>query len=52
MMDRMISCYIPYVMNERPDVKEQFDGFVFYPNTVSLGHSTNNGAPAPFGGSD
>ena len=52
MMDRMISCYIPYVMNERPDVKEQFDGFVFYPNTVSLGHSTNNGAPALFGGYD
>ena len=52
MMDRMISCYIPYVMNERPDVREQFDGFVFYPNTVSLGHSTNNGAPALFGGYD
>ena len=50
MMDRMISCYIPYIMNERPDVKEQFDGFVFYPNTISLGHSTNNGAPALFGG--
>ena len=52
MMDRMISCYIPYVMNERPDVMAQFDGFVYYPNTISLGHSTNNGASALFGGYD
>ena len=50
MMDRMISGYIPYIMNERPELEEQFDGFTYYPNTVSLGHSTNNAAPALFGG--
>ena len=52
MMDRMISGYIPYIMNERPELVEQFDGFTYYPNTVSFGHSTNNGAPSLFGGYD
>ena len=52
MMDRMISGYIPYIMNERPELKEHFDGFTYYHNTVSLGHSTNNGAPSLFGGYD
>jgi len=50
MMDRMIGSYVPYIFNERQDLKEKFDGFTYYPNTVSFGHSTNNGAPALFGG--
>ena len=50
MLDRMISGYIPYIMNERPELVEQFDGFTYYPNTISLGHSTNNAAPSLFGG--
>ena len=52
MMDRMIGAQIPYIMNERPDLEEQFDGFTFYPNTVSFGNATNNGSPALFGGYD
>lgn len=52
MLDRMVSGYVPYIMNERPELMEQFDGFTYYPNTISLGHSTNNGAPALFGGYD
>lgn len=52
MMDRMIGAQLPYIMNERPDVAEQFDGFTFYPNTVSFGNATNNGSPALFGGYD
>ena len=52
MMDRMIGAQIPYIMNERPDVEQQFDGFTFYPNTVSFGNATNNGSPALFGGYD
>lgn len=50
MMDRMIGAQIPYIMNERPDVEAKFDGFTFYPNTVSFGNATNNGSPALFGG--
>ena len=50
MMDRMMGLYIPYIFNERPDVAEQFDGFVYYPNTLSYGGHTNVAAPAVFGG--
>ena len=50
MLDRAISGYIPYIMNEKPELKEQFDGFTYYPNTISFGPCTNIGAPALFGG--
>ena len=52
MMDKMNGSYIPYLFNERPDVAEQFDGFTYYPNTVSFGKYTNFGSPALFGGYD
>ncbi len=50
MMDRMMGSYIPYLFNERPDLIEKFDGFVFYPNTISFGSHTNFGSPALYGG--
>ncbi|MBO5550867.1 MAG: sulfatase-like hydrolase/transferase, partial [Lachnospiraceae bacterium] len=50
MLDRGISGYIPFIINEKPELKEQFDGFTYYPNTISFGTSTNFGAPALFGG--
>ena len=52
MMDKMNGSCIPYLFNERPDVAEKFDGFTYYPNTVSFGKYTNFGAPAVFGGYD
>lgn len=52
MIDKMNGQYIPYLFNERPDVAEQFDGFTYYPNTVSFGKFTNTGSPALFGGYD
>ena len=50
MLDRAISGYIPYIFHEKPELKEQFAGFTYYPNTVSFGGSTNSGTPAIFGG--
>ncbi len=50
MMDRAISCYVPYLFNEDPTLEAQFDGFTWYPNTLSFGGSTNVGAPPLFGG--
>lgn len=50
MLDRAIGRYIPFIMDEKPELKESFDGFVFYPNTVSYGGKTNFGTPALFGG--
>ncbi|ERL07655.1 arylsulfatase domain protein [Olsenella profusa F0195] len=50
MLDRGMSEYIPYIMNEKPELKEQFAGFTYYPNTMSFGGFTNFGVPALFGG--
>jgi hypothetical protein len=50
MIDRAISGYVPYVFNERPDLRASFSGFTWYPNCVSLGGYTLVGLPALFGG--
>ena len=50
MLDRGISSYIPYFMQENPDLLRQFDGFTWYPNTLSYGTRTNTASPALFGG--
>lgn len=52
MLDRAISGYIPFIMQEKPDLAKQFDGFTYYPNTVSHGAYTVFGAPELFGGYD
>ena len=52
MMDRAIGAYVPYCMNEKPELLQQFDGFTYYPNTASFGGFTNVGTPALFGGYD
>ncbi len=50
MMDRAIGALLPYLMEEKPELKEQFAGFTFYPNTFSFGMCTNVGAPPIYGG--
>lgn len=50
MLDRGVGAYVPFVMDEKPEIKKQFDGFTFYPNTVSTGSVTVLGAPGLFGG--
>ena len=50
MLDRAIGCVVPYLFNESPSLKKQFDGFVCYTNTLSFGSHTNFGAPPLFGG--
>ena len=50
MLDRAIGGFVPFLMNEKPEMKEQFDGFTWYPNTLSYGYHTNIAAPALFGG--
>ena len=49
-LDRAISGYLPYIMAERPELTDKFDGFVYYPNTISYGSSTNVGSPPLYGG--
>lgn len=50
MLDRAISGYIPYIFQEKPELKEAFSGFTYYPNTLSLGRNTNVTTPSLFGG--
>ena len=50
MLDRAVGAFVPYIMNEKPELKAQFDGFTWYPNTLSYGYHTNIAAPALFGG--
>jgi len=50
MLDRAISGYVPYMLNEKPELKEAFSGFTYYPNTVTFGMHTLFGAPPLFGG--
>jgi len=50
MLDRALGACIPYIFDEQPKLKTQFDGFTYYPNTISYGGFTNFGVPALYGG--
>ena len=50
MMDRAVTQFVPYIMNENAVVKRQFEGFTWYPNAVSYGAFTNVGVPGLYGG--
>lgn len=50
MVDRAISDYVPYIMAEKPELREQFSGFTYYPNTISFGQYTVYASAALFGG--
>ena len=50
MLDRAISGFIPMIFEEKPELKQSFNGFTYYPNTISFGTHTIYGAPPLFGG--
>lgn len=50
MLDRAPGYLVPIVFDELPYLYEQFDGFTYYPNTLSFGNRTKFAAPALFGG--
>jgi hypothetical protein len=50
MLDRAHSAFLPYILDENPELKNIFSGFVYYPNTVSFNGYTRLGAPPIFGG--
>lgn len=49
-LDRAVNVFFERIMNEFPELKPFFDGFVYYPNTLSFGSGTDRGAPAMMGG--
>jgi hypothetical protein len=50
MLDGGINSYFPLFLNEKPGLYGSFDGFTYYPNTISLYRRTLFGAPPLFGG--
>ena len=50
MLDRAMGEYVPYIMDDKPELKDKFSGFTYYSNVVSSGGYTNFGVPAVFGG--
>ena len=50
MLDRAMGEYVPYIFNEKPELKEKFSGFTYYNNVISHGGHTIFGAPSIFGG--
>jgi hypothetical protein len=52
MLDRAISVFLPYIFEESPELNDKYDGFIYYPNTVSFNGYTKIGAPPIFGGYD
>lgn len=49
-MDSMIGAYVPFIMAEKPELMQVYDGFTFYPNTLSSGYCTAIGSPGMLGG--
>ncbi|MDD4301642.1 MAG: membrane protein insertase YidC [Sphaerochaeta sp.] len=49
-LDRAISSYLPIIFDQFPELEEQYEGFVYYPNTVSPGKVTLTGSPPIMGG--
>ena len=49
-LDRAISAFFPEIIAQYPELSHQFEGFTYYPNTVSFSTNTSLGAPAMMGG--
>lgn len=52
MQDRCVSGFLPEVFEELPELKSEFEGFTYYPNTVSMSYYTQLGVTGIFGGYD
>ena len=50
MLDRAMGEMFPYILSEKPELRETFDGFTYYSNVISYGGHTNMAAPALLGG--
>ena len=50
MLDRAFGGFIPDVFKDEPALRTQFDGFTWYPNTLTTSNNTLGGLPTIFGG--
>ena len=49
-LDRAVGQFFPKAIEELPILQKQFEGFTYFPNTVSYSSSTVTAAPAMMGG--
>ena len=49
-LDRGINTFVPKIFEEFPEIKKQFAGFTYFPNTLSYSNATVYGSPGMFGG--
>ena len=52
MMDMFTGGFIPEIFESYPELRVSFKGFVWYPNTISLGTATFAGLPGILGGDE
>lgn len=50
MQDRALATIFSYILEEKPELKNQFDGFTWYQNTASFAGFTLYGVPPVYGG--
>lgn len=50
MLDRAKSNYFESILDDQPYIKESFEGFTYYPNTISANSHTLMGSPGLYGG--
>lgn len=50
MLDRAKSNYFESILKDQPYIKESFEGFTYYPNTISANSHTLMGSPGLYGG--
>jgi len=50
MLDMAESVFVPYIFDESPELYQKYDGFTYFPNTVTFNGWTDGGAPPIFGG--
>jgi len=49
-LDRCISSFLPLIMEEKPELKDKFEGFTYYPNCISYANYTATAAVPIWGG--
>ncbi|MBQ7165952.1 MAG: YidC/Oxa1 family membrane protein insertase [Treponema sp.] len=49
-LDKAIGSFVPYILQDFPEIADSFSGFVYYSNTVSFANHTVKGTPALYGG--
>ncbi|MDR3140124.1 MAG: hypothetical protein LBU37_00080, partial [Tannerellaceae bacterium] len=51
-LDRAVGVALGQVLDYKPELNKKFDGFIWYPNTISFANFTVSGMAAVFGGYD